>query len=187
MSDPRYAVLVDSDDKVLGTMELVAAHRQPGFLHRAISVFLFRRNQQTQEIELLIQQRSAVKFTCAGEWANTCCGNVRPGESYEECAHRRLREELGIEGVHLTAIDKFEYTAACNDDFIEHEIDTVFVGWYDGAVQPVPSEVQEYEWIPLAVFAEGLQPPATRQYVPWESILVFERQILKKAQAALQF
>lgn len=32
----------------------------------------------------------------AGQWANTCYGNVRPGESYLECAWRRLCEELGI-------------------------------------------------------------------------------------------
>src|SRR3989344_6441635 len=117
-------ILVDEADNQIGTMDKVAAHRGQGRLHRAISVFLF--NDQGQ---LLIQQRSQEKITAQGQWGNTCCGNVRPGESYQECAYRRLREELGIaEGVTLAPVRKFSYFARCGEEFSEREIDQVFVG-----------------------------------------------------------
>lgn len=133
--------LVDAVDQPIGVMDKVAAHRGEGQRHRAISVFLFNAAGQ-----LLIQQRSQFKIVGAGQWANTCCGNVRPTESYRECALRRLREELGITDVTIRPIHKFEYRTRCNAEFSEWEIDTVFVGEYAGPVSPNPKEVAAYEW-----------------------------------------
>lgn len=168
--------LVDEHDNVIGEMDKVKGHRGEAQRHRAISVYLFRKTgeqvnrltgEQDRELriedreidtktdqlttdkpttELLLQQRSSKKIVGAGMWANTVCGNVRPGESYEECAYRRLREELGIVDVHIEPIYKFEYHLQINQDFSEWEIDQVFVGWYDGQVNPNPDEAQDYMW-----------------------------------------
>lgn len=135
-------VLVDKQDREIGVMDKIEAHRGVGKLHRAISVFLFDSSGK-----LLVQQRSAEKIVGAGEWANTCCGNVRPKESYLECAQRRLREELGIRDVILKEITKFTYHTRCNDEFSEHEVDMVFGGRYDGEMSPNPEEVQSIKWI----------------------------------------
>ncbi len=142
-------ILVDELDHELGVMDKIEAHRGTGKLHRAISVFLFN-----VEGELLIQQRSSKKIVGAGQWANTCCGNVRPGETYLECASRRLREELGIDGrgevpLALNVVTKFQYQVKCNEEFGEYELDTVFAGRYDGAIQPNPEEVNAIKWIDL--------------------------------------
>lgn len=160
--------LVNDKDEVVGSMDKVEAHRGEGQLHRAVSVYLFRKliNRSTDQpiTELLVQQRSDKKIVGAHQWANTICGNVRPSESYEQCAHRRLREELGIPVNHLPSLErrghdkwgtklvlepiyKFRYQLQCNAEFSENEIDQVFVGWYDGDVQPNPEEVQEYAWV----------------------------------------
>lgn len=142
-------ILVNSQDEILGQMDKVEAHRGEAKLHRAISVYLFRKMGESEngKIELLMQQRSKKKIVGAGQWANTVCGNVRPNESYEECAYRRLKEELGITNVKLQPLYKFEYQVKCNEEFSEWEMDQVFVGWYDSKVQPNPDEVQNYEWV----------------------------------------
>lgn len=167
-------VLVDEQDKEIGVMDKVEAHRGEGKLHRAISVFLFNAKK-----ELLIQQRSEHKIVGTLQWANTCCGNVRPGESYEECANRRLREELGITGVKLTPIAKFQYQVKCNEEFSEREMDTVFIGRYDGEVVPNPREVKAYEWIDFTLFyTERIEQ---RDIAPWVKIMK-EKEIVQKIQ-----
>lgn len=167
-------ILVDSNDQPIGTMDKIEAHRGDALLHRAISVFLFNKNGQ-----LLIQQRSRKKIVGADQWANTCCGNVRPGESYEECARRRLREELGITKVEIKPVHTFQYFARCNDEFSEREIDTVFVGEYEGDVMPNPDEVQATDWLPVAEIEAALpadEPLANDQqhYAPWFHALLVE-------------
>lgn len=134
--------LVNESDEVMGSMDKVEAHRGEAQRHRAISVYLFNNTK-----ELLIQQRSANKIVGANQWANTVCGNVRPSETYEQCAYRRLKEELGITQVEIKPLYKFEYHLRANKEFSEWEIDQVFVGFYDGEVSPNPDEAQNFSWV----------------------------------------
>ncbi len=48
---------------------------------------------------VLIQRRALGKYHTPGLWANTCCTHPHWDEPPEACALRRLREELGIEGL----------------------------------------------------------------------------------------
>jgi len=153
-------ILVDELDHEIGVMDKIEAHRGAGKLHRASSVFLFN-----GEGKLLIQQRSSKKIVGAGQWANNCCGNVRPGESYFDCAIRRLREELGIADTKLNVVTKFVYQTQCNEEFSEYEMDTVFVGHYDGDMRPNPDEVSEVKWIDFDDLLQQLP------LVPWVKIM----------------
>ncbi len=137
--------LITPNDEVIGSMDKIEAHRGEGKLHRAISVYLFKKTEDS--VDLLIQQRSVKKIVGAGMWANTVCGNVRPTESYEECAYRRLKEELGVTKVEIQPMYKFQYQVRCNEEFSENELDQVFVGWYDEDVSLNPDEAQDYKWI----------------------------------------
>ena len=65
-------VLVDADDREVGTEEKMRAH-QRGVLHRAVSVFLFDDHGR-----LLLQRRAEGKYHSAGKWSNTCCSHPRP-------------------------------------------------------------------------------------------------------------
>ncbi len=171
MSD--LVTLVNEQDEVVGQMDKIEAHRGSGVLHRAISVFLFDTSGK-----VLLQQRSKKKIVGALQWANTCCGNVRPDETHLECAHRRLKEELGIIGnniengigrgevpLALHQVTRFQYQVRCNEEFSENEIDTVYVGRYDGTVTPNPDEVAEYTWMPWDEFVNAVSDEQT--YVPW--------------------
>lgn len=159
-------ILVDENDHPIGTMDKVEAHRGVGQLHRAISAYIFRPDPRANSDhgnaasnwQLLLQQRSPTKIVGAYQWANSACGNVRPGESYRECAYRRLKEELGIplEALDLTPLYKFCYQVRCNDQFSEHEIDQVFVGVVEKLdLLPNSAEVITTKWLDFALLVEA--------------------------------
>lgn len=134
-------ILVDSQDKVVGEMEKLAAH-QEGVLHRAFSVFVF--NSQDQ---LLLQRRAESKYHSPGLWTNTCCSHPRMGELTESAAHRRLKEEMGFD-CPLQFAYSFLYHADLGE-LVEHELDHVFVGRCNAIVRPDLEEVAEYLYLGL--------------------------------------
>ena len=155
----EHVVLVDSDDRPLGTMEKLQAHRQ-GVLHRAISVFVFNRNG-----ELLLQRRAIGKYHSGGLWANTCCSHPRPEEPIGQAAVRRLREEMGM-ACDLEPRFAFVYRSELDGGLIEHEFDHVFVGYADAEPDPDPSEVSGWRYAsPDAIREELEQDPG--QFTSW--------------------
>lgn len=152
-------ILVDRRDREIGVEEKLKAH-QEGKLHRAFSVFLFNARN-----ELLLQQRAADKYHSAGLWSNTCCSHPRPGESTIAAAQRRLHEEMGITCAVEKAFD-FIYRVSFANGLIEHELDHVFIGRYDGAVRPAPEEAMAYRWAPIDAVKKELRD-AAETYTVW--------------------
>jgi isopentenyl-diphosphate delta-isomerase len=119
-------VLVDTDDREVGLMEKMQAHKE-GKLHRAFSVFLLN-----DKNELLLQRRALQKYHCGGMWTNTCCSHPRANETLQNAVDRRLAEELGI----TCATEKlysFIYKADVGNNLVEHEFDHVFFGRFSAA------------------------------------------------------
>ena len=135
----EFVTLVDSEDNVVGLEEKLRAHRD-GKLHRAFSIFVFDANRR-----VLMQRRSVGKYHSPGLWSNTCCGHPRPGETTEGAASRRLAEEMGFR-CDLHAAFRLVYRADLGGSMIEHELDHVFVGRFDGTPVPDPMEVGEFAW-----------------------------------------
>ena len=115
----------------VGKME---AHEK-GLRHKAVSVFLMRDNH------VLLQRRALSKYHTPGLWANTCCTHPYWGEEALDCAHRRLREELGINHVSLKFRDTVEYRADVGKGLIEHEVVDIFVGELPEMQTPHPNPV----------------------------------------------
>ena len=130
-------ILVDEQDVPVGQMEKIEVHRK-ALLHRAFSIFIFN-----DKGELLLQQRAHNKYHSAGLWTNTCCSHPQPGEDTLASASKRLQEEMGI-SVPLEKAFDFIYKAAFENGLTEHEFDHVFIGYYDGDVQPNADEVSDY-------------------------------------------
>lgn len=172
----RKVVLVDENDRVLGEEGLIQAHQGGGLLHRASSVFLFRKN--ADQIELLFQQRSPQKILAAGQWANTVCGNLKPGETYLECAIRRLEEEVGVKNVPLTELVKYRYQVECDGGFSENEMDMIYAGWYDGPVLPNKDEVAQTQWVEWEK-AKNFVDLFKEPFAPWVKLMLLEPTILK--------
>lgn len=153
-------VLVDAGDAVVGVAPKLDAHRD-GRLHRAVSVMLFDRRDR-----VLLQRRALAKYHSGGLWSNTCCGHPRPGESVTDAARRRLNDELGIEAHALTRVSDFVYYAAVDDGLVEHELDHVVIGEWNGEVRPDPSEVLDTRWVDRETLLEELSAsPAI--YTQW--------------------
>jgi len=181
-TSPDQVTLIDRSDRVIGAMDKIEAHRGEGQLHRAISVYLFRKNQ-AGEVELLVQKRSSEKIVGAGQWANTVCGNVWPRESYEACARRRLQVELGISDktLELQDIYNFIYQVRCNEEFSEHELDHIFIGWFDAGFEPNPAEVSETAWLKWGdVCLTDWRARSEYIWAPWFEIMMEDGALLGK-------
>jgi isopentenyl-diphosphate delta-isomerase len=137
------------------------AHRD-GLRHKAVSVFL--RNGEA----ILLQRRALGKYHTPGLWANTCCTHPHWGESAQDCAERRLFEELGITGVAPHHVGQVEYRAAVGDGMVEHEVVDIFLAEASGDIvlSPDAAEVMETRWISLTDLDREI---ATRpaEFTPW--------------------
>ena len=162
--ESQLVELVDADGAPVGSTTVDDAHRAPGQLHRAFSVFL-----RDPSGQVLLQQRAAVKTRFPLRWANTCCGHPRPGEEVTVAAARRLVEEIGVGGVALTEVGVYSYYAEDPaTGRVEYEYDHVLLGELPAsrALLADAEEVAAVRWLPLpALRAELAANP--REYAPW--------------------
>lgn len=151
----EQVVLVDDQDRPIGTCPKSEVHTANTPLHRAFSVFLFDSRGR-----LLLQQRGRAKNTWPLVWSNSCCGHPLPGETREHAAHRRLREELGISGVSLRlALPDYRYRAE-HMGVVENEICPVFIGIASDEVSLNKDEVEAVRWIDWDGFVDSLETGA---------------------------
>jgi isopentenyl-diphosphate delta-isomerase len=152
-------VLVDQDDREVGVMDKVAAHRGPGALHRAVSACLV-----DDRGRVLLQRRALAKYHFAGRWSNTCCTHPRPRETGLDAIRRRVEEELGVEPLDLAHAGTFVYCAADPaSGLVERELDHVFIGRV--ATDPVPDPAEVMDWRFVDPIAE--HDWASPTYTPW--------------------
>ncbi|SFM73424.1 isopentenyl-diphosphate delta-isomerase [Algoriella xinjiangensis] len=164
----EFVVLVDQDDQKLGLMEKQQAH-VAGLLHRAFSVFVFNSNG-----ELMIQQRAASKYHSPTLWTNTCCSHPRDNETYDQAAHRRLKEEMGFD-CDLEFKFSFIYKAHLDNNLTEHELDHVFIGTYNDEPKLNPEEVMAYRWVDLMDLKKDIEKNP-QNYTAWFKI-IFEHYV----------
>jgi isopentenyl-diphosphate delta-isomerase len=157
----EHVVLVDRNDRPLGVMEKLAAHRE-GRLHRALSVVL----RSADGKKLLLQRRAASKYHSGGAWTNTCCSHPRPGEDPGEAAVRRLREEMGIAVEALEPLFTTVYRAPVGAGLTEYEFVHVFGCAWDGPINPDPAEVEDHAWFDAAELRKDIAAHPER-YSVW--------------------
>lgn len=157
----EMVVLVDDQNRVIGTAPKRDIHHSETPLHRGFSVFLFNSRG-----ELLLQQRAFTKQTWPGVWSNSCCGHPMPDETFEQAADRRLEFELGLKGIALAeALPDFRYRAE-KDGVVENEICPVFIGFTEAVPKPNPDEVEAVKWVDWNEFVASLDVPET-DISPW--------------------
>ena len=159
-SNNQRVVLVTKSDKPLGTLEKIAAHQHGGKLHRAISICIFN-----SKGELLLQQRAAGKYHEPLKWVNTVCSHPFPGEHVDKAAHRRLKEEMGID-CEMHQVIEFVYKADVGNGLTENEYDHLFFGKFDGRPEPNPEEVQDWKWMDIDSIKEDMKRNP-KKYAAW--------------------
>lgn len=143
-------IMVNERDQIVTYCSKEEAHKR-GILHRAFSVFLISGSK------MLIQQRAFEKYHSGGLWANACCSHPRKGEMLAVAIERRLSEELGIKGVAVRELFSFVYHFRFHAQLFEHEYDHVFLGEYDGPVDPNPEEIAQVRWVEMKDLKEELE------------------------------
>jgi len=83
--------VVNERDEVVGRQTRGEVHRL-GLMHRAVHVLVFNSRGQ-----VFLQKRSMTKDRQPGLWDSSASGHLNCGESYDACAVRELREEIGLE------------------------------------------------------------------------------------------
>lgn len=157
-------ILVNQNDQEIGFMEKIEAH-QKGLLHRAFSIFIF--NSQGK---MLIHQRAKQKYHSPMLWTNACCSHPRPGETILQAAKRRLEEEMGFV-TELIPTFSFIYKTNFDNNLIEHELDHVLLGTYNGAIHINTNEVNDYKFIdPQELLIDLKNNP--QRYTVWFKIAV---------------
>lgn len=149
-TEGEYLILVDENDRELGSLEKMEVHRQ-GRLHRAFSVFIF--NPQGK---LLLQQRSDEKYHSAGLWTNTCCSHPNFGEDTHAAVNRRLYEEMRLR-VPTQFAFSFIYKTCFENGLTEHELDHVYVGVSDELPSPLKSEAKDWKYMSVEEITVSLQ------------------------------
>jgi len=144
-------ILVDEKDKEIGFEEKLKAHQNGGKLHRAFSIFVFNSKGQ-----FLLQKRAKGKYHSALLRTNTCCSHPRAGESLNDAAHRRLKEEMGFD-CDLTEKFSFIYKIDFENGLSENEFDHVFFGKFDGEPNPDPKEVVDWKWVSVAELKQDIK------------------------------
>ena len=174
-------ILVDQQDRVLGSMSKVDAHRGEGVLHRAFSILLFDENGR-----LLLQKRASHKITFPDVWANTVCShplhipaeiNIMPlGEGSKIAAIRKMKQELGIpvgtiqpENIHF--ITRMMYRARADDVWVEHELDHILFARApkEMPMDVNPNEISDVCWVSKSELEEWVSGNTSRDKViaPW--------------------
>ncbi len=174
----EYVVLIDKEDNETGIEEKIKAHKD-GKLHRAFSVVIFDENQN-----LLIHKRNKDKYHTGALWTGPCCGHPRPGETYEEAAHRKLKAEMGFDCELAPEFSGHYKIELEKDNLWEHEYGVVLYGHVKRdslVINPDPGEVEDYRWISLwNLLEELLKSP--RDFTPWFNFMVGQivESVLKK-------
>ncbi len=159
-SEQEALILVDENDREIGTLDKGACHDGAGVLHRAFSLFIFNSRG-----ELLLQQRGAGKRLWPLYWSNSCCSHPRKGETMEEATARRLDDELHI-AADLEFVYKFAYHARYDDEGSENEFCWVYLGRTADRVIPNETEIAATR----SLAADELDAELARrpdQFTPW--------------------
>ena len=159
MEEKEMILLVNEEDIEAGYEEKLKVHEK-GILHRAYSIFIFNSKK-----EVLLQKREMSKYHSPGLWTNTCCSHQRMKEKLEEATHRRLQEEMGFD-TDLSELFTFIYHIDFPNGLTENELDHVFVGYYEGEINPNPKEVEAYKWVSMEELMEQVRI-APEDYTYW--------------------
>lgn len=159
-SEEESLILVDAQDREIGSLDKAACHDGAGVLHRAFSLFIF-----DSRGELLLQQRSAGKRLWPLYWSNSCCSHPRRGETMEEATARRLGDELHVEA-ELEFVYKFVYSARYDGSGSENELCWVYVGRTGDAIIPNRNEIAAVRTLSAGVLDDELDRHPDR-FTPW--------------------
>ena len=159
MSAQEILILVDDNDNEIGTDTRENCHSGKGRRHRAYTAFIFHSGK------MLLQQRSRKKLLWPGAWDVSFTSHVYPGETYQQAATRRARQELNAHVGPLKDVHSFVYFAP-QGAHAENEFCRVLVGDFDGKISPNDDEMMSVRWARVPDVQADLRAHPD-SYTPW--------------------
>ena len=145
--------LVDECDRVIGSAPRSRVHREK-LRHRAVHILAFDVRGR-----LWLQRRSAAKDECPRLYDSSAAGHLGRGESYNVCAIREVREEMGIE---VVPTYRFKLSAAPETGW-EHV--AVYTCRVRGRVRFNEAEIESGDFVPVASVTAWMDR-APEQFAP---------------------
>ena len=71
---------------------------------------------------------------------------------------------------------KFIYRAPLDKNLIEHELDYVFIGIFDGTPAPNPAEVEDWKFVRLSDLKQDIEANPNK-YTPWFRLIVAHEEL----------
>lgn len=135
MSDPAepFDLYAAEEYRVVGRATRGECHGNPALIHAVARVQVFDRHGR-----LLLQLRSATKDIQPNAWDTAVGGHLLPGEESETAARREMREELGVDPVHLEFLHRFRWTTPVESEWV-----TTYATVHDGPFVPDPGEIAD--------------------------------------------
>lgn len=94
--------IVDEEDQPIGAAPREEAWEK-GLIHRVVRVMV-----ENDKGEVLLQHRAPTKDIFPNCWDNSVAGHVDVGEDYDTAVAHEVREELGVQGLALIAVDTYQ-------------------------------------------------------------------------------
>ena len=167
VKDEIYDV-VDKFDQVIGQATRREIH-QKNLLHRSIHILVFNSKD-----EIFLQKRSMSKDESPGLWDTSSAGHVDTGETYDECAHRELWEELCIKAA-LKPLGKIQ---ACGETHQEHV--QIYTCETDATIKINRDEISEGRYFELKFLEQEVQRTPEQFTSSFKLILKMYMAALKK-------
>jgi len=134
--------VVNDRDEVIARKPRGEIHRLK-LKHRAVHVLVFNSRG-----ELFLQKRSRRKDCFPGAWDSSASGHLDSGETYDACAVRELREEIGL--VLPGPLQRLFKVDACQDT--GYEFVWVYRCTAEGPFTLHPEEIERGGWFaPVAL------------------------------------
>src|ERR1700741_811892 len=139
-TDPKESLqVVDEHDHPIRGVDRATVHAEK-LLHRAVHIFVLNDAGQ-----LFLQRRSYRKDNFPRKWDSSAAGHVDLGESYQVCASRELREELGL------SADPKEIARVAASEKTGQEFIRVYLTEGEEVVDLNEQEIETGGFFPLAI------------------------------------
>ncbi len=137
--DEGFVDVVDETDSAIDFAPSLGVYEK-GIPHRVVVVLVFN-----PKGEVLVEKRSLGKEPYPGHFNSAVSGKVKLGESYVECARRKLSEEIGAGGLELEEVRKLRIKIGNAKVFLQ-----LYRTVFSGKPRLNEKEAEELMWMPLA-------------------------------------
>lgn len=154
-------ILVNKQDKSIGSATKLNAHLGDGSLHRAFTCVV-----QNDQSQFLFTRRSLQKPLWPTFWDLSFSSHPVVDEDIAKSVVKRAKQELNLQITPPQFLFSQYYQAKWNEFFSEHEFNHYFLAQIKSKFIPNPNEISEATWIDSAKILDFISQNKS-EIAPW--------------------